>query len=63
MISDWLVRFLGNIGTAALLFVAFLAYIIWQFNPVFKLPKKLKPSTGEAKQEGGPTINRFGKDN
>jgi len=37
-----LVRFLGNIGTAALLFVAFLAYIIWQFNPVFKLPKKLQ---------------------
>src|SRR4029079_16910714 len=40
MISDWLVRFLGNIGTAALLLVAFLAYIIWQFNPVFRLPKK-----------------------
>jgi S-DNA-T family DNA segregation ATPase FtsK/SpoIIIE len=46
MISDWLVRFLGNIGTAALLFVAFLAYIIWQFNPVFKLPKKLQPGNG-----------------
>ena len=59
MISDWLVRFLGNIGTAALLFVAFLAYIIWQFNPVFKLPKKLKPSTGETKQEGRPAINRL----
>ena len=66
MISDWLVRFLGNIGTAALLFVAFLAYIIWQFNPVFKLPKKLKPvitddmgtePTGPEFTVAGKTIN------
>lgn len=49
MISDWLVRFLGNIGTAALLFVAFLAYIIWQFNPVFKLPKKLQRGSVDEK--------------
>jgi S-DNA-T family DNA segregation ATPase FtsK/SpoIIIE len=49
MISDWLVRFLGNIGTAALLFIAFLAYVIWQFNPVFKLPKKLQPVRADGK--------------
>jgi len=49
MISEWLVRFLGNIGTAALLFVAFLAYIIWQFNPVFRLPKKSQAGSGEEK--------------
>jgi S-DNA-T family DNA segregation ATPase FtsK/SpoIIIE len=49
MISDWLVRFLGSIGTAALLLVAFLAYIIWQFNPVFKLPKKLQTVNGDEK--------------
>src|SRR6185295_15738908 len=49
MISDWLVRFLGNVGTAALLLVAFLAYVIWQFNPVFKLPKKLQPASGDEK--------------
>jgi S-DNA-T family DNA segregation ATPase FtsK/SpoIIIE len=39
MISDWLVKFLGWIGTAALLLVAGLAYFIWRFNPVFKMPK------------------------
>jgi S-DNA-T family DNA segregation ATPase FtsK/SpoIIIE len=39
MISDWLTRFLGWIGTAAVLFVAGLAYFIWRFNPVFKVPK------------------------
>ena len=39
-ISDWLIGFLGKTGTTFLLLVAFLAYIIWQFNPVFKLPQK-----------------------
>jgi S-DNA-T family DNA segregation ATPase FtsK/SpoIIIE len=39
MIGDWLTRFLGWIGTAAVLFVAGLAYFIWRFNPVFKVPK------------------------
>ena len=39
MISDWLTRFLGWLGTAALLLVAGLAYFIWRFNPVFKMPK------------------------
>jgi len=39
MICDWLTRFLGWVGTAAVLFVAGLAYFIWRFNPVFKVPK------------------------
>lgn len=39
MIGDWLTRFLGWLGTAAVLFVAGLAYFIWRFNPVFKVPK------------------------
>ena len=38
MISDWLVNFLGNIGTAALLLVVMASYLIWQFNPAFNLP-------------------------
>jgi DNA segregation ATPase FtsK/SpoIIIE, S-DNA-T family len=37
--AAWLTRFLGWIGTAILLFVTGLAYIIWRFNPVFKLPE------------------------
>src|ERR1700754_801446 len=40
MISEWLTRFLGWIGTAAILLVAGLAYIIWRFNPVFKMPAR-----------------------
>jgi len=38
MISDWLTKILGWLGTAALLLVAGLAYVIWRFNPVFKVP-------------------------
>jgi DNA segregation ATPase FtsK/SpoIIIE, S-DNA-T family len=38
-ISDFLTSALGSIGTAALLLVVGLAYIIWRFNPVFNVPK------------------------
>jgi S-DNA-T family DNA segregation ATPase FtsK/SpoIIIE len=48
MISDWLTRFLGWIGTAALLLVAGLAYLIWRFNPVFKVPSLPKKEKLEA---------------
>ena len=55
MISDWLVKFLGWIGTAALLLVAGLAYFIWRFNPVFKMPalpvRERKPAIEEASEE------------
>jgi S-DNA-T family DNA segregation ATPase FtsK/SpoIIIE len=37
--SDWMVRFLGKIGTACVLFAGALAYFIWRFNPEFKLPE------------------------
>ena len=39
MVSDWLTHVLGWIGTGALLLVAGLAWVIWRFNPVFKVPK------------------------
>jgi DNA segregation ATPase FtsK/SpoIIIE, S-DNA-T family len=40
MTSDWLVRFLGKIGTACILFAGALSYFIWRFNPEFKLPER-----------------------
>jgi S-DNA-T family DNA segregation ATPase FtsK/SpoIIIE len=44
MVSNWMERFFGWIGAAAILFVAGMAYVIWRFNPVFRLPRK-KAST------------------
>jgi S-DNA-T family DNA segregation ATPase FtsK/SpoIIIE len=40
MISTWLMNFLGVIGTAALLLVVGVSYLIWQFNPTFHLPQR-----------------------
>lgn len=40
MISTWLENFLGTIGTAALLLVVGISYLIWQINPTFKVPQK-----------------------
>lgn len=40
MIRDWMFVTIGEIGTLAVIAVSFLAYIIWRFNPVFKLPAK-----------------------
>jgi DNA segregation ATPase FtsK/SpoIIIE, S-DNA-T family len=39
MMSNWMIRFLGKIGTACVLFAGALSYFIWRFNPVFKLPE------------------------
>jgi len=44
MLSAWLVKWIGNFGTAALLTTAVFTYCIWRFNPTFKWPeKKIKP--------------------
>ncbi len=51
MIEAWLVKWIGSIGTGALLsFMAFI-YVIWRFNPTFKLPerkKEIKPIAATA---------------
>lgn len=38
MTGEWMVHFLGKIGTACVLFAGALAYFIWRFNPEFKMP-------------------------
>ena len=47
MENQWLQQMIGKTGTAALLLVALLSYIIWRFNPSFNfLHKKLIPAEG-----------------
>jgi DNA segregation ATPase FtsK/SpoIIIE, S-DNA-T family len=36
----WLQQMVGKVGTAAILLVALLSYIIWRFNPAFAFSKK-----------------------
>lgn len=40
LMKDWLYNTIGQVGTIGVLAVAVLSYIIWRFNPVFKLPSK-----------------------
>ena len=47
MIKDWMYRSIGQIGTIGIIAIAFLAYIIWRFNPVFKLPSMAKKQEAE----------------
>lgn len=37
--SGWLVKWTGSFGTGAILVLAVFSYIIWRFNPVFRLPE------------------------
>ena len=60
-ISEFLVQAIGTLGTAALLCVAGLAFVIWRFNPVFnvpKLPERKKMPLGEqaAEDEEGAAL-------
>ncbi|HEY8897882.1 MAG TPA: DNA translocase FtsK 4TM domain-containing protein, partial [Niastella sp.] len=48
---DWLVRMIGNVGTAFLLLVGGLAYFIWRFNPVIKAPSFAKPKVEKLKED------------
>jgi S-DNA-T family DNA segregation ATPase FtsK/SpoIIIE len=41
MINEWLQQIIGYVGTAALLFVGLLSYVIWRFNPSFNFKKKI----------------------
>jgi S-DNA-T family DNA segregation ATPase FtsK/SpoIIIE len=52
LMSNWMIRFLGKIGTACVLFAGALSYFIWRFNPVFKLPEiKAKNKANEGFQD------------
>jgi S-DNA-T family DNA segregation ATPase FtsK/SpoIIIE len=48
MISNWFVDLIGNLGTAVLLLVIAVAYIIWQFNPSFDFSTKKKETESES---------------
>jgi DNA segregation ATPase FtsK/SpoIIIE, S-DNA-T family len=47
MIRDWMNQLIGKTGTWAVLVVTVLGYIIWRFNPAFKLPVKKSIHTEE----------------
>jgi S-DNA-T family DNA segregation ATPase FtsK/SpoIIIE len=44
---DWSYRMIGQLGTIAILAVVGFSYVIWQFNPSFRLPSKQSVNPGE----------------
>lgn len=50
LITDWLIKWVGVVGTGLLLLVAGFSYFVWRFNPTFTLPERkaspAKPSAG-----------------
>lgn len=39
LVNSWFVKWIGNIGTGALLLAAIFCYVIWRFNPHFRMPQ------------------------
>jgi len=60
MVSSWMEKIFGWIGAASIIVVAGLAYIIWRFNPIFKMPagKSSKNlTTGQYEADNISTFN------
>ncbi|RXK85795.1 FtsK/SpoIIIE family DNA translocase [Filimonas effusa] len=44
LVESWIVKWIGKLGTGILLATTAFAYVIWRFNPTFRLPeRKPKP--------------------
>ena len=54
LMKDWMYKTVGEIGTIGILAVVLLSYIIWRFNPVFKMPsaRPLKSINGSYAEIG-----------
>jgi DNA segregation ATPase FtsK/SpoIIIE, S-DNA-T family len=50
MIRDFFYSVIGKIGTIGFILISFFAYVIWRFNPAFKMPSKdaILPSKKDA---------------
>jgi S-DNA-T family DNA segregation ATPase FtsK/SpoIIIE len=59
-ISENLTAFMGTVGTALLILLAGVAWFIWRFNPVFKVPKTPKihiPIPGKKQAENEAALH------
>jgi DNA segregation ATPase FtsK/SpoIIIE, S-DNA-T family len=57
MCKDWMYKVIGEIGTYGILLVAGISYVIWRFNPVFKLPAKSIKEPQTVVDENSTTVN------
>jgi DNA segregation ATPase FtsK/SpoIIIE, S-DNA-T family len=60
MIKGWMFKSIGQFGTIAIILVTLLCYIIWRFNPVFKIPnaKTINPFLAkEGEQDANENVD------
>lgn len=46
MVNEWMQQVIGYLGTAVVLALTLLSFVIWRFNPSFNLPKRIKKEVG-----------------
>ncbi|TDO28024.1 FtsK/SpoIIIE family DNA translocase [Sediminibacterium goheungense] len=52
LLNAWFVKWIGNIGTGALLLLSVFSYVIWRFNPTFTIPDwQLGKNTAKAHED------------
>lgn len=57
LMEGWLVNVIGNIGTGALLVLTVIVYIIWRFDPEFKIPDfKRKKAVNPIEEDSSSTL-------
>lgn len=61
-ITEWLVKWIGVVGTALLLLVAGFAYFVWRFNPTFTWPEKKLSGADQADGSLNATTNADNKE-
>jgi S-DNA-T family DNA segregation ATPase FtsK/SpoIIIE len=54
LLNEWFIKWIGNVGTGALLALAVFAYVIWRFNPTFRVPEWKFSSDKTAEQQALP---------
>lgn len=57
LIKDWLVKWIGDLGTMIVIVAVLLIYVIWQFNPSFSFLSRRKPATVKTKSEEKEAVN------
>jgi S-DNA-T family DNA segregation ATPase FtsK/SpoIIIE len=51
LLNSWFIKWIGYLGTGAMLMVAVFSYVIWRFNPSFKWPERKQPPVINAEDE------------
>ncbi len=60
LVNDWLIKWIGNVGTGALLLVAGFSYFVWRFNPQFTWPERTTKPVAEGTMEEVSDTNSSG---